>query len=125
MRQLLLTVCLSVAVSGCGGSGAAVTLPSIDGLWSAFTDSQGSTLTLRLSAVDTAVSGTGTYSVGALRTGTVTVGGSYRPPAAALTITYDHGEVATFTGTVTDSDRMKGTLTARSGAAIEIEFVRP
>lgn len=125
MRKRLLTVCLSIAVSSCGGSGAAVTSPSIDGLWSAFTDGQGSTLTLRLSAVDTAVSGTGTYSVGALRTGTVTVVGSYRPPAAALTITYDHGEAVTFTGTVTDSDHMKGKLTSASGTATDIEFVRP
>lgn len=125
MRQRLLTVCLSVAVSCCGGSGVAVTSPSIDGLWTAFSDGLGSTLTLRLSSSDTAVSGTGTYSVGALRTGTVAVEGSYRPPAAALTITYDHGEAVTFTGTVTDSDHMKGKLTSKSGTAIDIEFVRP
>lgn len=125
MRQRLLTLFFSIAVSSCGGSGAGVTPPVIDGLWTAFSDGLGSTLTLRLSSRDTAVSGTGTYSVGALRTGTVTVEGSYRPPAAALTITYDHGETVTFTGTVTDSDHMKGKLTSKSGTAIDIEFVRP
>ena len=125
MRQSLLTMCLSVAVCSCGGSGASVAPPTIDGAWSAFSDGLGSTLTLRLSSSDTAVSGTGTYSVGALRTGTVTVVGSYRPPAAALTITYDHGEAVTFAGTVTDSDHMKGALTSKSGTAIDIEFVRP
>lgn len=126
MRQRLLTVFLSVAVCSCGGSGAAGVAPlAIDGAWSAFTDGLGSTLTLRLSSTDTAVSGTGSYSVGTLRTGTVAVEGSYRPPAAALTITYDHGEVVTFAGTVTDSDHMKGKLTSKAGSAIDIEFVRP
>ena len=124
MRLNLLTIGIAVAVS-CGAGPSSLAAPSIDGLWSAYSDGLGSTLTMTLSSRDTAVSGTGTYSVGAIRTGSVVVTGTFHPPSAALIITYDHGETVTFTAAVVDSDQMKGKLTYKSGTVIDVEFVRP
>ena len=129
MRLHLLTLGLAAVVSSCGGggsSGASLAPPSsIDGLWSAFSDGLGSTLTMTLSSKDTVVSGTGTYSTGAIRTGSIAVTGTYRPPSAALTITYDHGESVTFASTLLNGSQMKGKLTYKTGTVIDIEFVRP
>ena len=137
MRLHLLTLGLAALVGSCGGGSSNIGdnggsggpgLPppaSIDGLWSATSDGMGSTLTMTLSSRDTAVSGTGTYSTGAIRTGSVAVSGTYRPPSAALTINYDHGESVTFASTLLSSSQMKGKLTYMTGTVIDIEFVRP
>ena len=129
MRLQLLTIGLAAVLSSCGGgvsSGAGLAPPSsIDGLWSAYSDGLGSTLTMTLSSRDTVVSGTGTYSTGAIRTGSIAVAGSYRSPSAALTITYDHGESVTFASTLLNGSQMKGKLTYRTGTVIDVEFVRP
>ena len=137
MRLRLLTLGLAVVVCSCGGgssnsgdnggrSGAGLAPPSsIDGLWNAYSDGLGSTLTLTLSSKDTVVSGTGTYSTGAIRTGLIAVTGTYRPPSAALTITYDHGESVTFAATLMNGSQMKGKLTYKTGTVIDVEFVRP
>ena len=133
----LLTLGLAAVVASCGGgssnsadnsgsSGAGFAPPSsIDGLWSAYSDGMGSTLTMTLSSRDTVVSGTGTYSTGAIRTGLIAVTGTYRPPSAALTITYDHGESVTFASTLLTGSQMKGKLTYKTGTGIDVEFVRP
>ena len=133
----LLTLGLAAVVASCGGgssnsadnsgsSGAGLAPPaSIDGLWSAYSDGMGSTLTMTLSSRDTVVSGTGTYSTGAIRTGLIAVTGTYRPPSAALTITYDHGESVTFASTLLNGSQMKGKLTYRTGTVVDVEFVRP
>ena len=138
MHLKFLTLGISVAVCCCGGggsnsadnggsggAGAATPPPSIIGLWSASSDGLGSTLTMTLSAKDTVVSGTGTYSTGALRTGSISIAGTYLPPSAALTITYDHGESVTFASTLLNGSQMKGKLTYKSGTVIDIEFARP
>ena len=138
MRLHLLTLGLAAFVCSCGGgisnngdngggsSGVVLASPSsIDGLWSAFSDGLGSTLTMTLSSKDTVVSGIGTYSTGAIRTGSITVTGTYRPPSAALTIIYDHGESVTFAATLMSGSQMKGKLTYKTGTVIDIEFVRP
>ena len=131
MRLRLLTLGTAVVVCCCGGgSGAsggagAAPPPAIDGLWSANSDGLGSTLTMTLRSKDTAVSGTGTYSTGAIRSGSVAVTGTYRPPAAFLTIIYDHGEAVTFTATLMNDSQMKGKLTYKTGTVIDVEFVRP
>ena len=139
MRLHLLTMGLAVSVCCCGGGESTASAPSpgtggtaasvsIDGLWSTSSDGLGSTLAITLSSKgsgDMVVSGTGTYNVGAIRSGSLAVTGTYRAPSTALTITYDHGEVVTFAATITDADHMKGRLTYRSGSAIDVEFVRP
>lgn len=125
MRLHLLTLGIAAAAFSCGGGGSSLATSSIDGMWSAYVDGLGSTLTMTLSSKDATVSGTGTYSVGAIRTGSVVVTGTYRPPSAALTITYDHGGTATLAATVMNSSQMKGKLTDTSGTIVDVEFVRP
>ena len=121
-----LTLCVAAVVSCCGGGGGGNFAPaSIDGYWSAYSDGMGSTLTMILSSRGTLVSGTGTYSVGAIRTGSVVIAGTYRLPSVVLAITYDHGETVTFATAVTDNSSMKGKLTYKSGTVMDIEFVRP
>lgn len=122
-----LTLCVAAVVSCCGGGGGNFAPASIDGYWSAYSDGLGSTLTMTLSSRGTLVSGTGNYTVGAIRTGAVVIAGTYRLPSVVLAITYDHGETVTFaTATaVTDNSSMKGKLTYKSGTVIDVEFVRP
>lgn len=80
---------------------------------------------MRLSLKDTAVSGNGTYTTGAHRTGKLTVAGFYRDASANLTLSYDHGEVVSFSSTRVGADRMPGRLVYKSGSVMQIEFVRP
>ena len=126
LRRMTLcsTLCFAAVVS-CGGGGSNFVPASIDGHWSAYSDGLGSTLTMTLSSRGTLVSGTGTYSVGAIRTGSVVIAGTYRLPSVVLAITYDHGETVTFATAVTDNSSMKGKLTYKSGTVIDVEFVRP
>lgn len=137
MRFRLLTLGFAAVVCCCGGGGSnsadnggnsgagLAPASSIDGLWSAYSDGLGSTLTMTLSSKDTVVSGTGNYSTGAIRTGSIAVTGTYRPPSAALTITYDHGDAVTFAATLMNGSQMKGKLTYKTGTVIDVEFVRP
>lgn len=125
MRLSLVTIGILASVSCCGCATSSRAAHSIDGPWSAYSDGLGSTLAMTLSSKGKAVSGKGTYSVGAIRSGTVAIAGTYNPPEAVLVITYDHGETVTFAGEVTDGDHMKGTLTYGTGTVIDIEFVRP
>lgn len=120
-----LTLGLVAVVCSCGSGSGNLVPASIDGRWNAYSDGLGSTLTMTLSSRGTLVSGTGTYSVGAIRTGSVVISGTYRPSSAVLAITYDHGETVTFAAAVTDSSYMKGKLTYKSGTVIDVEFVRP
>ena len=98
---------------------------SIDGTWVATSDSMGSTLTLVLTSQRTSVAGTGTYSVGAMRTGTLTVTGTYQRRRADLSLMYDHGELVRLRATSTDAEHMAGTLTDKSGSVMTIKFSRP
>ena len=125
MRLARLIPGIAVAFACFGGGSQSLAAEPIDGAWSAFSDGMGSVLSVELSSTGTAVSGTGTYRVGAVRSGTVVVAGTYRPPAVVLKITYDHGETVTFAAVVTDGDHMKGTLTDRNGTVMNVEFVRP
>lgn len=120
-----LTLGLAAVVCCCGSGGGNLAPASIDGRWNAYSDGLGSTLTITLSSKGTLVSGTGTYSVGAIRTGSVVIAGTYRRSSAVLAITYDHGETVTFAAAVTDSSYMKGKLTYKSGTVIDVEFGRP
>ena len=126
MRVHLVAVTLAAALCCCGGGGGSSLAPSsIDGLWSGRSDGLGSTLTMSLQSKESAVTGTGTYSVGALRSGLLVVAGTYRLSSAVLTLTYDNGEAMTFASKSVGNEKMVGTLTQRTGTEIEIEFVRP
>ena len=109
-------------------TGTAVTLltrPSIDGTWVGYSDGMGSTLTLVLKTNTAQVSGTGTYTVGPHRKGSVAVLGSLQAPKVKLSISYDNGRVLTLDATLIDDEHMKGTLTDKSGSVMAIEFARP
>lgn len=123
MKALLMTICVLWAAA-CGAPVHAMS-GSIDGTWVATSDAMGSTLTLVLTSQRTSVAGTGTYSVGAMRTGTLTVTGIYQRRSADLSLKYDHGEVVRLRATSTDDEHMAGTLTDKSGSAMTIKFSRP
>ena len=122
-RRLFLGLGTAFAVN-CLANGVAI--PGlIDGTWIATSESLGSTLTLVLTERNSAVSGTGSYSTGALRTGTLSVSGTYRQPVASLSLKYDNGEVVRLRTTVIDSDHMEGALTYTGGSVVSIKFARP
>lgn len=123
MRRLFLGLGTVFAVS-CLANGVAIP-GSIDGTWIATSESLGSTLTLMLTERNAAVSGTGSYSTGALRIGTLSVSGTYRPPVASLSLKYDNGEVVRLRTTLIDSDHMEGALTYTGGSVVAIKFARP
>ena len=125
MHLYRLTLGFAAVVCCCGSGSGNLAPASIDGRWSAYSDGLGSTLTVILSSRGTLVSGTGTYTIGAIRTGSVVIAGTYHPSSAVLAITYDHGETVTFAAAVTDSSSMKGKLTYKTGTVMDIEFVRP
>ena len=125
MHLYRLTLGFAAVVCCCGSGSGNLAPASIDGRWSAYSDGLGSTLTITLSSRGTLVSGTGTYTIGAIRSGSVVIAGTYHPSSAVLAITYDHGETVTFAAAVTDSSYMKGKLTYKSGTVIDVEFVRP
>ena len=124
MRKLLLGLSATVFAVGCLANGLA-TPGLIDGTWIATSESLGSTLTLVLTERKAAVSGTGSYSVGALRTGTLSVSGTHRPPVVSLRLNYDNGEVVRLRTAVIDRDHMEGTLTYAGGSVVAIKFARP
>ena len=116
---------VGLAMLGYAIGGSAVTQLKLDGMWSATSDAQGSVLAMVLDTKGAAVSGTGRYTVGAIRTGAVTVSGSYQSPLAKLQLAFDNGQRVQFVGTVIDSERMTGSLSYQDGSTVPIEFVRP
>ena len=123
MIRHLQGIAAAMLVGSCLGSASVP--PSIDGMWSAHSDALGSTLSIVLGGKGGVLAGTGAYSTGAIRTGAIVVTGRYEPPIVSLQLTYDHGEVLTFTGRVVDADHMNGRLMSRAGSVVDIAFVRP
>jgi hypothetical protein len=80
--------------------------------------------TLQLHTKGSKVSGSGSYSMEAGRSGTLTVSGSYRAPNLALTITRDNGLVGTFKAKVMDAAHLKGIRRYKQFGASEVQFVR-
>lgn len=69
------------------------------------------------------VSGAGAYN----QTGRIEVlaiAGTYQPPVAALTFTYDNGDTALYTASLPDGDHMNGRLTSQNGASLDLDFIR-
>ena len=125
MRRPLLGICIGLMVLSCSGAGGGLAPQSIDGMWIANSDGLGSTVTIVLTSKASAVSGSGTYSTGAVRSGVLSVAGTYRAPLAALTLSYDHGATLRLAATLIDNDHMRGKLTDPHGSVMVIEFVRP
>jgi hypothetical protein len=68
------------------------------------------------------VSGNGTYSIEAGRSGNLDVTGTYQAPAVSMKLTYDYGPVAQFTGTVTPSHQIVGSFINDSGQTVSLTF---
>lgn len=82
----------------------------------------GASLVLHLRLQQEVVSGNGTYSIEAGRSGNLDVVGTYQAPAVSMQLTYDYGPVAHFTGTVTPSHQIVGSIVNDSGQAVPLTF---
>ena len=98
---------------------------ALDGEWSANADAMGSTLSMQLKHRGHHLTGSGTYTRGALQTGSVRVTGAVRGAIARLVLDYDNGLVARFESSRIDGERMIGRLIYPDGTVIDLTFVRP
>lgn len=85
----------------------------------------GSSLSMQLKSRGHDLSGSGSYTRGALQTGSVRVTGAIRGATAKLVLAYDNGLVARFKSTMIEPERMTGRLTYPDGTVIDLVFVRP
>ena len=82
----------------------------VQGRWAQPVTFPGISFGFQLTARDTALSGTGTYSIEAGRAGTLRVLGLVSGEQVMLDLTYDYGPVAHFTGTLADLNTLRGSL---------------
>jgi hypothetical protein len=122
MRKLLLILGVLPFLCACGGGAAPP--PSIDGKWSAVSQVVGSGLTLQLGSQNGTVVGAGTYTLEAGPSGLLTIAGTYQPPIAALSFTYDNGKSAVYAATVSDANHMSGKLRYQDGTTVDLTLVR-
>lgn len=52
-----------------------------------------------------------------------TIAGTYQPPIAALSFTYDNGKSAVYAATVSDASHMGGKLRYQDGTTVDLSFV--
>lgn len=84
----------------------------------------GASFSLTLSQRDTAVTGTGDYSIEAGPAGTLTVSGSYRRPTLVLQIAYDFGPTGVYTASVADGSHLQGTFLPAGGLPYQLTLTR-
>jgi hypothetical protein len=106
---LSISSCPGPAGGPCGTFAADFTVP-------------GASLVLHLGLQQDVLSGTGTYSIEAGRSGNLAVTGTYQAPAVSMKLTYDYGPVAQFTGTMTPSHQIVGSFVNDSGQAVSLTF---
>jgi hypothetical protein len=122
MYKLLLILGVLPFLCACGGGDAPP--PSIDGTWSAASQVVGSSLTLQLGSQNGKVVGAGAYTLEAGPSGALFIGGTYQPPIAALSFTYDNGKSAVYAATVSDASHMSGKLRYQDGTTVDLSLVR-
>jgi hypothetical protein len=122
MRNFLLTLGVVSLLCACGGGDALP--PSIDGRWSAVSQIVGSSLTLQLGSQNGTVAGAGTYTNEAGPSGVLAIAGTYQPPLAVLSFTYDNGKSAVYAATVSDASHMSGRLRYTDGTNVDLSFVK-
>ncbi len=120
MRRLFsVLVLLSL---GCS-NGLAPAADDLRGTWDADFSVPGASLVLALRPSDIGVTGTGTYSIEAGRSGTLDVTGTFDRPRVTLSLHYDYGYVATYTGTLLPVPRkLTGTITDALGHKSPLTF---
>jgi hypothetical protein len=94
------------------------------GAWAADFSIPGASLIVNLNQADGVITGDGTYSIEAGRSGTLQVDGTYAAPKLTMVIRRDFGLASTYTGTVLDSRHMSGTLADSLGHATPLSFTR-
>lgn len=80
------------------------------GTWVQDISIPGASLAFTVTTRDTTVSGTGTYSIEAGRSGTLTVSGAVTASGVSLDFTYDHGALAHFDGAPPSATVLTGAL---------------
>jgi hypothetical protein len=118
--RALLALPLFAALAACRpGSSGDLTDPHVvaadlKGSWSEPASFPGISTIFQLAVVDTTVSGTGTYSIEAGRSGTLTVTGVISGTQVTLDLLRDYGSLTHFWGHLTASDRLDGYATYTS-----------
>lgn len=110
---------LAATLCACGGGG----VRSIEGNWQATDQVNGGALSLSLNQEQGRVAGSGTYTTGAGRSGTLLVSGSSQSGVNVhLFWTYDVGDRAEYVATLSEADdRISGTLTTQSASATQTQ----
>jgi hypothetical protein len=124
MRNFLLVLSMLPFLHACGGGSSDAPPASIDGKWSAVSQVTGSSLTLQLGSQNGTIAGAGTYTIEAGSSGVLAVAGTYQPPVAALSFTYDNGNSAVYAATVSDATHMSGKLKYKDGTIVDLSLVK-
>jgi hypothetical protein len=120
MKRAVISMCLGLFLGGCGqGTNAA---PLLDATFIA-RPSLGSSITLVLTQQGTSVSGTGSFTREAGAPGSLTVSGTAQPSGQVdLTIVFDGGQQASFSGSLSGAD-LSGSYTI-AGSTSQVVFVK-
>ena len=107
-----MAVALAVGVFACANDPTAGTpqdfARQLTGRWAEQVGVPGSSLVMDLTVQSTVVSGTGTYSIAAGRSGSLVVEGVISGTNALLVITFDSGDYAHFNGVITAPHVLSG-----------------
>ena len=109
--------------SGNSGTGA-ITTKSVTGNWATPFSVPGSKTTLALTQLGTGVVGTGTYTIEAGRSGTISVTGTLAGSNFTATLIYDYGTTVTYTGTLPDANDITGTIHSSATGDYALNFVK-
>ena len=112
------------ALLSLGCNNGVIPTANIGGTWAADFAIPGASLVLTIDQVDSSLTGSGTYAIEAGRAGTLQVVGTYACPTVTMSLQYDHGLRATFTGTVNGSRQMSGTLADTLGHSSSLTLMR-
>jgi hypothetical protein len=136
MRSMKLLLCatLSIAAAACGDSTAPHTggrqlAAQVQGMWAEKVTFPGISLVLNLAAQDTVLTGAGTYSIEAGRSGTLVITGLVSAQTVKLDLSYDYGSRAHFDGSLQDQNTLSGLISygpalPPGGTPFQITFER-
>jgi hypothetical protein len=119
-RSVLASICFFAA---CSSSTTAPT-SALTGTWAEATSIPGVRLVMTLTETGTNIVGSGSYAIEAGRSGTLQVSGVEGLPVMTLTLQYDSGTTATFTGALTDASHLTGTLAYSNDGSGSVTFIR-
>ncbi|HVT40088.1 MAG TPA: hypothetical protein VHE78_13665 [Gemmatimonadaceae bacterium] len=136
MRSLKVVLCatLSLGVAACGDStappmGSRQLAAQVQGKWAEKVSFPGISLVLNLAAQDTVLTGPGTYSIEAGRSGTLGITGVASGQMVKLDLSYDYGPRAHFEGSLQDQNTLSGLISygpalPPGGTPFQITFQR-